>query len=229
MDRAPRPIPRRCDKLRRRRAESRDRDRPEDANMRMIGLRAATTLALLSSFVSGAAAQDADAARRWRLHCMAVGGDLSEPAGILLFRRCLADAPAGAAGQTPGPAVNLFAKKSARCHEDAGRPHQRLPGGVDAARRRARRRALRSARRPRAHASGKRRRRLARSARRRSLPQRLRLARGDEVRPCLRRACRSRGGRARQFGGSELTPAVRVVEAEENLDRRRRPGIYVSI
>lgn len=76
--------------------------------MRMSRLHVALTLILLLSFVSGASAQDADAARRWRLHCIAVAGDLSEPAGILLFRRCLAEAPAGAA-QEAAPIVNPFA------------------------------------------------------------------------------------------------------------------------
>lgn len=78
--------------------------------MRMNHPHAALTLALLLSFDCAASAQDADAARRWRLHCIALGGDLSEPAGILLFRRCLAEAPAGAATQDTAPVVNPFAK-----------------------------------------------------------------------------------------------------------------------
>jgi hypothetical protein len=78
--------------------------------MRMSRLHASLTFVLLLSSVSGASPQDADAARRWRLHCVAVGGDLSEPAGILLFRRCLAEAPAGAAAQDAAPIVNPFAK-----------------------------------------------------------------------------------------------------------------------
>ena len=78
--------------------------------MRMTSLHATSTCVLLLSFVSGALAQDADAARRWRLHCIALGGDLSEPAGILMFRRCLAEAPAGAATQNAAPVVNPFAK-----------------------------------------------------------------------------------------------------------------------
>ena len=78
--------------------------------MRTTRRHAVLTFALLLSFVSGAFAQDADAARRWRLHCIAVGGDLSEPAGILLFRHCLAQAPAGAAAQNAAPIANPFAK-----------------------------------------------------------------------------------------------------------------------
>ena len=78
--------------------------------MRKIRPHAALTSVLLLSFVSGASAQDADAARRWRLHCIALGGDLSEPAGILLFRRCLAEAPAGATAQDAAPVANPFAK-----------------------------------------------------------------------------------------------------------------------
>ena len=78
--------------------------------MRMSRLHAGLTFVLLLSLVSGASAQDADAARRWRLHCVTVGGDLSEPAGILLFRRCLAQAPAGAAAPDAAPIANPFAK-----------------------------------------------------------------------------------------------------------------------
>ena len=77
--------------------------------MRMFRPRAALAFVLLLSFASGASAQDADAARRWRLHCIMVSGDLSEPAGILLFRHCLAEAPAGAAGQDAAPVANPFA------------------------------------------------------------------------------------------------------------------------
>lgn len=78
--------------------------------MRRLRLQPAWALILLLSFVSEVRAQDADAARRRRLPCMAVGGDLSEPAGILLFRRCLAQAPAGAAAQEMAPIVNPFAR-----------------------------------------------------------------------------------------------------------------------
>ena len=78
--------------------------------MRPSRLHAGLTFVLLLSLVSGASAQDADAARRWRLHCIALGGDLSEPAGILLFRRCLAQAPAGAAAPDAAPIANPFAK-----------------------------------------------------------------------------------------------------------------------
>ena len=76
---------------------------------RMSRLCAALPFALLLPLVSGASAQDADAARRWRMHCAAVSGDLSEPGDILLFRQCLAQAPAGAAAPDAAPVANPFA------------------------------------------------------------------------------------------------------------------------
>lgn len=81
----------------------------ETRTLRMSRLCAALSFVLLLPFVSGASAQDAEAARRWRMHCAAVGGDLSEPGNILLFRHCLAQAPAGAAAPDAAPMVNPFA------------------------------------------------------------------------------------------------------------------------
>ena len=114
-------------------------------------------------------------------------------------------------------------EKSAHRHEDADPPHQELPRGADAARRGARRPALRPARNPRPHAARKRRRCLPRGSRRRSLPEWLRLAGGDEVRPCLRRTRHSRGGRARQRSGAELaTPSARLWRT---VSHKRRPAM----